>query len=144
MAKASKIVGAFFPVFFTTVLAPVLVHILTDEHDHKAPVKADTEARVIVQGIGATPDEAWYEAQRTALREAVMPMVDAQTLARDGKCIWATVFQNVGKLITRCQDLECTCNQGVWHREVMVFIARAELADRLRAAHVSVVGDVVR
>jgi hypothetical protein len=153
MKKLSGVFGAIITLFFSSVITPVLMQMLTQAEDSKLEFKeapiglsakspfAIVEDRITAQGQGATPEEAWYDAQRNALQAAVASMVDAQTWANDSKIICATLFQDAGRLITRCQDLGCTRERSIWRREVAVFVARAELANKLRTALVRVVGD---
>jgi hypothetical protein len=149
MATPSKFLGSLFTLFFTGVMAPVLVRQFNEACDGRADAVPtlprgatrlpEAEVRVMAQGIGATPEEAWYAAQYNALRTAVTPMVDAQTWAQEGMYIGATVRRDAGQLITRCQDLGCVRDGGLWRRDVAVFVARAELAAKLKAAHVRIV-----
>jgi hypothetical protein len=154
MAKASRLLGSLFTLFFTSVLAPVLIHALSEACDgtagagharipQAAPAAAAPaatgEERVVAEGTGATPEEAWYDAQRAALGTAVTPMVDARTWAREYPLIWAALRRDQGRLITRCEDLGAVREREVWRRGVVVFVARAAVAATLKAARVPVI-----
>jgi hypothetical protein len=104
----------------------------------------DSEERVTVQGVGASEEEAWRDAVHVALRTAVSPLVDAQTWDRDGRFICASVLGDGQGLITRCQDLGWKWDRGSVRREVAVFVNRAALVSKLRAAHLRVVAEVAQ
>jgi hypothetical protein len=149
-AKQSGSRGIVLYAVFTSFLAPLLVHQLTDNHPHRelplqAPVSLtewndasprpapDPEERIIAQGMGRTAEEAWYDALRSALRMSTAALVDPKTWNQDGNSISAAVLGDTRGLVTRCEELRCVCERGVWRREVAVFVARTTLAARLRA-----------
>jgi hypothetical protein len=142
----------------TGLVVPLLVNVLTDARPGGNVSRGsltsfpqgcprpspEAEERVLAQGWGPTAEEAWRDAVRSALRTAVTALVDAHTWARDGRFICASVLGDGQGLVTRCQDLGCTWDRGAVGREVAVFVARAALVDKLRAARVPVLGDVAR
>jgi hypothetical protein len=142
-------------VLVTGVVVPVLLHAFTDPGTNDGRPAAllassyvgplgDAEERVTAQGVGVSPEEAWRDALGIALRTVVGQLVDAQTWARDGRFICTSVLGNGQGLVTRCQDLGCLWDRGSVRREVVVFVNRAALVSKLRAAQLRVVADVAR
>jgi hypothetical protein len=154
-AKRSGFLGLMVYAVFTSLLGPLLVHLLTDRHsgreipvpklvapaewNHPKPHPAfDPEERIIAQGVGRTAEEAWDDALCSALRSSISALVDQRTWSEDGNSINAAMLGDARGLVSRCQELSCVCDRGVWRREVAVFVDRATLAARLRALGVLV------
>jgi hypothetical protein len=149
---------------FTGVLAPVLVHVVTDglkgsgltPPTAEPPSWADPRPHapasppdpgpvpVVAQGVGRTPEQAFGDALRGALLRAAATLVDAGTWARDGRRIAAAVPPDGAGVVTRCRDLGCwrvrEQGQDLYRSRVEVFVARGPLADRPRAAGARVLG----
>ncbi len=149
--NSSGCLGPFLTTLFTTVLAPVLVSILTTEvksHNDRpaapepgsAPAQATLAERteVIAQGVGWTPDEAVQDAVRNALRSASAALVDPSTWTRQGTALFDVLLRNSQGLVLRCQEVRSgtAWHQGrqYHHRTLAVEVARRLLADRLRTA----------
>ncbi len=157
--QQTSCLGAVLTVVFKSVVAPVLVHVLTDDHEaekgpgelkpatkvhvaayepalsHPRPV---VEERVVAQGVGRTPDEAWYDAIANAVSLAVSSLVTQQVWAQHRAFICQSVLKESGGLISHCQDLGLTQAGTFWRRDVAVFVSRTALADRLRTTGVPV------
>jgi hypothetical protein len=156
-AKGASCLGAIISTVFTTLIAPIVVSLVTAEgkpNEGKAPAQAQARAgaggaravpspsaeimQVIAQGVGWSPEEAVQDALRNALRSAAAAHFDADTWARQGAALFGALLRETRGLIARYQDLRSGrgLHQGreYYHTTLAVDVARRPLADRLRGA----------
>src|SRR4051812_181390 len=117
--------GTALSAFVTGVVVPVLLQYLANTNKTPIVIKQETppvvapsptppaapvpsEVRVVAQGVGRSPDEAWYDAVRTALRTFAASLVDGQTWSQSGTLICNQVLQDDRGLVVRCEDVRCT------------------------------------
>ena len=155
MAARSRGFRSVVSAFVTGVVVPVLVQFLANGYKFDViihtretaavtpavPPAAPPEVRVLADGTGATADEAWNDALRNALRTCAASLVDGLTWSQSGALICNQVLQDARDLVVRCEDIRCSPEQGVWHRQVAVILSRSTLAERLKAAHLRTVVD---
>jgi hypothetical protein len=101
-----------------------------------SPLQPVEIIQIIVQGVGRTPAEAFQDALRTAVRQALAAQVDATTWARSGPAIFDGVMRNC-RVILSWKEIKATKEwrlTGPWHhQEVAVTLDRRALVERLRA-----------
>ncbi len=150
--------GTAVSAFITGVVVPVLIQVLANAYKTNFVIHSETppplisasispvarvpaEVKVIAQGVGRSADDAWHDAIHKGLQSLAASLVDGQTWSQSSTLICQQVLQNEKSLILRCEDGRCMPEGGIWHREVVIVVARSTLTDRLKAAHCRVVMD---
>lgn len=95
--------------------------------------------RIIVRGVGRTPELALQDALHIALRQALASLVDAESWARNGSAWCAGIFRDSSGLILGWQDLHVRKEWGrkglLYHNEAAVEVNLTALAQRLRSSY---------
>jgi hypothetical protein len=154
-AKGASCLGAVLSTVFTTLIAPIVVSIVTAEvkpGEGKAPAPGGAaegrprvardatagSAQVIAQGAGWSPEEATQDALRNALRSAAAGRFDADTWARQGPALFSALLRDTRGLVVCYQGLRSgsAVQQGrqYYYTTLAVDVAQRPLAERLRAA----------
>ena len=146
MATRTGYFGTVVSAFVTGIVMPVTVHFLVTTnkievafHNEAPSIPIAGEERLIADGVGLSPDEAWNDAVSNALRNATASLVDGQTWSQSSTLICNQLQKDRGSLIVRSKDIWCSTERGVWHRQVDLVISRSALSRRLKAAHWRVV-----
>lgn len=130
------------PSTYSTSSFPTLSHngqSLSHYHDAFADSQPVQTVRIIVRGVGRTPELALQDALHRALRQASASMVDARSWARNCSALCAGILRDSDGLILGWQDLgvrkEWRGKELVYHNEAAVEVNLTALANRLRAIY---------
>lgn len=153
------------PILFTSIVAPLFVNLAVRNTPEAVSSPAHSEqtaspqlayptvssfvlspaappkqiVRIIASGTGRTTEAALQDAVQKALRQALVSLVGAETLAANDATLYASVLQNVGGVLLGWKDLggrkEWKARGSFYHEEVAVEVNLTALADRLRVRH---------
>lgn len=95
--------------------------------------------RIIVHGVGRTPEAALQDALHVALRQTLASLVDAETWTRNGSALCAGLLRDSSGLLLGWQDLGIRKEWGrkglCYHSEAAVEVNLTAMAERLRAGY---------
>lgn len=139
--KLSAGIGTLFGTAFTSVAAPVLVTLITQavkiEENTTAPSK---EARIVVEGIGRTPEEAVSNGLRDAVRAVALSLQTEQGSPRTQIPLQA-VLPESKDVVLRWEErggrVEAWPDGLIHRKDLVVVVDRVALAQRLKRFAVS-------
>jgi hypothetical protein len=154
-AKRSSCRGTILTTLFSTVIAPILVGIVTAELRMNAEKSAAAETptvaaqmvradagrasertQIVAEGVGWSPDEAVQDALRKALRDAAAAQVEPAAWARNGTALFEALLRSSHGLILRYRVLHSgkawDGGREYYYTTLAVDVARRELGERLR------------
>lgn len=112
---------------------------LSQYHDAFAAPQPGQTVRIIVHGIGRTPDLSLQDALHSALRQASASIVDAASGATSCSTLCADILRDNGGLILGWQELGIRKEGGrkgvFYHLEAAVEVNLTALANRLRSSN---------
>jgi hypothetical protein len=127
---------------FTGVVAPVLVTLITQSvksHDgptSSTPSRAETQ-RVAVRASGRTPEEALRNGLRDAVRAEITSL--RTETGELPEAVLQTILERSGDLVLCWEEkggrIEAWPNGFVYHKDLIVTVNRAALAERLKTTH---------
>lgn len=106
-----------------------------------APSSSDDATRTIVaEGVGLTPGEALKDAFRSAVRQAVGEVVDAETLVKDDQLVKDQVLTYSDAYIPRHTKVSERSEGGLFRITIRAVVERRKLVIKLKAANVALKG----
>lgn len=106
-----------------------------DEAKSEAPQKSQ---RVIAEGVGITADEALKDAFRSAVRQVVGAVVDAETLVKDDELIDDKVLTYSDGFVKTYEKLSEKQQGGLIRIKIAASIERRSVIAKLKAANITV------
>jgi hypothetical protein len=140
-----KVIG----VLFTSLVAPLGVHLLTDDNRDVATLSAVPESsialpdelapgttRVVVQGTGPTPDAAFQGALDAALKRCIAAELDSAEWAARGQTLLAALRHDGKGVLRGWRELSTGSERHfankIYRSEVSVDVDVDALRERLR------------
>ena len=85
--------------------------------------KRDTQT-VVAEGVGLTPDESFKDALRTAVRQVVGTVVDAETLVRNDDLIKDQILTYSDGFVPRHKQLSQKQEGDLWRTTIRATVER--------------------
>ena len=109
-AKKAGCLGTLFSTLFTSLLAPVVVNVVSavvmTEDNRGTPTKVapKEQTRLTVVGEGRTSEEASEDALRGALRGAIDRLPDADRHGREGEVLLEAALRRRAAVVAGCEE----------------------------------------
>jgi len=93
---------------------------------------------VIAEGVGTTADEALKDAFRSAVRQVVGALVDAETLVKDEEVVSDKVLTFSNGFVKQYEEIGKKEVKGLFRVKIKAQVERKGVVDKLKAANVKV------
>lgn len=113
----------------------------TTPHGARTPPSDDDATRTVVaDGVGLTPEEALKDAFRSAVRQVVGEVVDAETLVKDDQLVKDQVLTYSDAYIPKHTKISERNEGGLFRITIRAVVERRKLVIKLKAANVALKG----
>jgi hypothetical protein len=112
----------------------------TPAHDAGPSSGNDGTRTVVAEGVGLTPEEALKDAFRSAVRQVVGEVVDAETLVKDDQLVKDQVLTYSDAYIPRHTKISERSEGGLFRITIRAVVERRKLVVKLKAANVALKG----